>query len=128
MNKKSIPQLKNKGRSVNEDLRFANLIKKQRILTGVSQKDIAAILNVSVQQVQKYESGRNRVTVNVLAALCPLLKISMDEFLANSVYESKALILQDVPEKEITKIISKYRYMPQEKREYVIKFINSIAA
>jgi transcriptional regulator with XRE-family HTH domain len=36
-------------------------IREARIAAGMSQKDLANMLGTSYQQIQKYESGRNRV-------------------------------------------------------------------
>lgn len=116
-----------KGRPVNTDTEFAKLVKTKRILLGISQKEIAAVLNVSVQQIQKYESGKNRMSVNVACLLCPLLKISMDNFINGKSADHEELMPLDSSEKEISKIINKYSHMSQKKREYVIKFINSIS-
>ncbi len=117
-----------KGRPVDTDIEFAKLVKTKRILLGISQKAIAGVLNVTVQQIQKYESAKNRMSINVACLLCPLLKISMDNFINGKSADHKELTPLDISEKEISKIINKYSHMSQKKREYVIKFINSIAA
>lgn len=37
-------------------------LKKYRIRFGFSQAEIAAVLGVSIQQIQKYEKGINRIS------------------------------------------------------------------
>jgi len=50
-----------------EDLRVAERIRIARNHAGVSQEKIGRALGISFQQVQKYESGKNRITVGKLS-------------------------------------------------------------
>lgn len=47
---------------------------------GLTQKDIARMLGVSFQQIQKYERGENRLPVDRLHALKNILDVSYDAF------------------------------------------------
>lgn len=55
-------------------------IKKMRERYGYSQKEIGAIMNVSFQQVQKYENGINRLPIDKLYALKELYDIPYEVF------------------------------------------------
>ena len=55
-------------------------LKEQRIKLGISQREIAAVLGVSNQQVQKYENGVNRISSGKLFKISSLLKIPMERF------------------------------------------------
>ena len=61
------------------DARFYNElgcnIRLAREAAGRSQTDVADHLDVTFQQVQKYENGRNRIPVNRLIALSEYLDI-----------------------------------------------------
>lgn len=52
-------------------------LREIRIEMKLSQKDIGNILDVSFQQVQKYESGQNRLNCASAAALCEELAINI---------------------------------------------------
>lgn len=47
----------------------------------LSQADVAAILGTARQQVTKYETGRQEMTVGKLAALCRAYGVSADYIL-----------------------------------------------
>lgn len=51
-----------------------------RLEAGLSRKDIGEILKVSVQQVQKYESGKNRLPMDGLYILKMALDVPYDRF------------------------------------------------
>lgn len=54
-------------------------IKRLRIKSGLSQTAVGDALGVTFQQVQKYETGRNRITAGKLNKLAMLLDVSMSE-------------------------------------------------
>src|ERR1035437_5953359 len=57
-------------------------IRLAREAAGRSQSDVAGHLDVTFQQVQKYEKGTNRIPVDRLIALSKYLDISLSCFLA----------------------------------------------
>ena len=57
-------------------------LKEQRLKLGISQKEIATVLGVSNQQVQKYENGINRISSGKLFKICNSFKIPMNSFFA----------------------------------------------
>lgn len=58
-------------------------IKMLRISKKISQKDLAATMGITYQQVQKYEMGQNRISVARLWQLCKIFEIS-----PNALFES----------------------------------------
>ena len=73
----------NKGRcmaktidqSVGERIRF------YRIAAGMKQKELAAKLSLSYQQVQKYETGKDKVSIGRLFEIAKVLFVSPIAFL-----------------------------------------------
>lgn len=55
-------------------------IRATRRSRGVTQRCIANALGVSVQQLQKYETGQNRVTPAVLVVLVSVLETPVSDF------------------------------------------------
>ena len=55
-------------------------IRKIRLMRKISQMRLANILNVSFQQVQKYEKGKNLVSYKSLLKIAEYLDISIDYF------------------------------------------------
>ena len=60
------------------DLHIARRIRERRIDIGMSQSKLAAAADVSFQQIQKYENGRNRIAPGRLQPICDALAVKRD--------------------------------------------------
>lgn len=63
------------------DKAIGSKIRSLRNLRDMSQSELGAALNVSFQQVQKYEKGTNRVTVARLMQIAKALKEDVSYFM-----------------------------------------------
>jgi transcriptional regulator with XRE-family HTH domain len=59
------------------DIYIAAQIRTHRITLGFSQAALGEKLGVSFQQIQKYESGTNRVSASRLFDICKTLKVPL---------------------------------------------------
>jgi len=59
---------------------LARNVKSARLINSYTQKDIADLLGVTYQQIQKYESGVNRLTAVDLFLISNFFKIPIDSF------------------------------------------------
>ena len=59
-------------------------IRAARNAAGKSQSEIADYLDMTFQQVQKYENGTNRIPVDRLVSLAAYLEIPLSQFIAPS--------------------------------------------
>lgn len=65
---------KKPGRRANQiDEAFGQMVRTKRALAGMSQMHLADALELTFQQIQKYERGTNRVAVSRLFALARAL-------------------------------------------------------
>jgi transcriptional regulator with XRE-family HTH domain len=74
----------NKNKPVSDDLFYNDLghaIRLARQVVGKSQIDVAEHLDVTFQQVQKYENGRNRIPIDRLVSLSKYLDVPLERFL-----------------------------------------------
>ena len=55
-------------------------MRRRRMLAGLTQQNVAKVLGVSFQQVQKYENGVNRISAGRLFILARILGIDLIEF------------------------------------------------
>lgn len=62
------------------DKHVGQRLRDRRRSLELSQQDIARILNISYQQVQKYESGQNRISAGRLYLLAHILKTGVGHF------------------------------------------------
>lgn len=76
---------KNLGRRPTEiDQQVADKIRLRRKILGLNQHELAARLNISTQQFQKYETGDNRVSASRLYALASALLVPVSWFFEES--------------------------------------------
>ena len=52
-------------------------MRERRQALGIKQADLAKTLGVSYQQIQKYETGKNRVSAGRLFDICRALNVSL---------------------------------------------------
>ena len=62
------------------DRHVAAQLRARRLALGLSQKDVAAVVGVTMQQFQKYEYGTNRVTAGQLYRLAAALDVPVGWF------------------------------------------------
>lgn len=63
-----------------DDLIVAGNLRKIRIARQMSQQTLAAEIGVSYQQIQKYERGKDRLTVGRIVALAKVLQVEVAAF------------------------------------------------
>ena len=61
------------------DKKFGTAIRLARKKHKLTQTQLAGVLGVSFQQIQKYENGRNAVASTRIPELCRVLKTSPDD-------------------------------------------------
>lgn len=62
------------------DIHVGRKLKTLRLLRGLTQTDVAKALNISFQQVQKYELGRNRISASKLHEVAKILHVAPAHF------------------------------------------------
>ncbi len=62
------------------DSKLGKRLRKIRKSKNVTQKQLSEKLNISFQQVQKYEVGENSIYVSRLLKICNLLKVDFEDF------------------------------------------------
>ncbi|MGH1379141.1 MAG: helix-turn-helix domain-containing protein [Alphaproteobacteria bacterium] len=73
--------MKKQVNRINEiDYHVGKRLGQLRIAAGLSQEQLAHIAGVSYQQIQKYESGQNRVSASKLYVFARYFGVSADTF------------------------------------------------
>lgn len=60
-------------------------LRQHRSQAGVSQTEMGAALGISFQQIQKYESGANRVSAASLFVIATHLRVDISDFFPSNV-------------------------------------------
>ena len=63
----------NKDRATEINKRIGSAIKQLRLIRGMTQTDMASRLGITFQQLQKYETGKNRVSADRLVLIAEIL-------------------------------------------------------
>jgi transcriptional regulator with XRE-family HTH domain len=71
-------------RADNADADIGRLVRAHRLARGLSQTDLANHIGVTFQQVQKYESGANRISMGRLTRIAKVLGLSVTYLLSAS--------------------------------------------
>lgn len=64
------------------DQTIAKLVRRRRTEMAMTQADLGAVIGCSYQQVQKYESGANRIAAGTLVLIADALKLDLAAFFA----------------------------------------------
>ena len=62
------------------DLMIGRKLRQLRLERALSQRTLAEAVGISFQQLQKYESGKNRVSASMLFGLARRLAVPFDAF------------------------------------------------
>lgn len=71
----------------NLDIRIGHNLRKLRKFNKLTQKEVGYILNVSAQQITKYETGKNRISASNLYKLADYYNKEINLFFIISLEE-----------------------------------------
>jgi len=104
--------------------RIGELIKKRRGEIGITQEQLAEKLEVSYQQIQRYENGSNRLNVENIQVIAELLSVPVSFFFEDRHpdYDSVAAETTEVLSAEEVRLFTLFkRIKSEENREIVLK-------
>jgi transcriptional regulator with XRE-family HTH domain len=64
------------------DMEIAKRVRALRLQRGMSQTELGSVLDVTFQQVQKYETGSNRISAGRLQQIAEVLDVPIGYFYA----------------------------------------------
>lgn len=76
-----------------EDIHVGQRLRQRRLTLGLSQQDVADACGIRFQQIQKYETGANRVSASRLCDLAGILHVAPSYFFEG--------LTTDAPESEL---------------------------
>ncbi|MES2214475.1 MAG: helix-turn-helix transcriptional regulator [Pseudomonadota bacterium] len=129
-----------KGKADTIDHHVGMRLKSRRILLGLSQQALGEAVQVSVQQIQKYEKATNRISCGKIYRLSQLLQVPIDYFFDNnkSVDEGGAAFAEeqdsfeservDLSERELISLIRSYKEIKDpKKRQQIIELVKTVS-
>jgi transcriptional regulator with XRE-family HTH domain len=111
-------------------------IKKFRIASGLTQSELAEKVNVSFQQIQKYENGKSRIFVDRLQAIAEALDVNICKFFEEKedaavkenrpVYYGETKILFNITSEEKNIVIILRKLKNKKIKEMIVRLLKVI--
>lgn len=104
------------------DVHVGKRIRQRRWLTGMTQQQLAQKVGIKFQQIQKYETGANRVSASRLWDIADALEVPVSFFFegieaAEEVQEVSAKVPADIMgDKEALDLVRSYYSIPENQR------------
>ncbi len=113
------------SRVIEGDKKISKLVYDYSIIRGVSSSELARYLGLSVQQIQKYLNGTNRISAGVLEKIVYKLQIPVDEIFKKN---NKLLKHDDHTEFRTAVFLSEFFSKIQDKsvRKAIIQLVQAI--
>ena len=73
------------------DVHVGSKVKARRLLMGLSQDNLAKLIGLTFQQVQKYERGKNRISVSRLIDIAKALKVPVSYFFTDNMNTNEVI-------------------------------------
>ena len=97
------------------DIAVGEMIRALRFKKNMTQQDLSQSLSISFQQIQKYETGRNRVSASRLAEIAAVFNVPIGEFFGGNPL-SKA-----PPDKQVSELLDRFEKMSDRKKLALLK-------
>ncbi|MGC1496423.1 MAG: helix-turn-helix transcriptional regulator [Sulfitobacter sp.] len=105
------------------DVHVGKRIRQRRWLTGMTQQKLAELVGIKFQQIQKYETGANRVSASRLWDIADALDVSVSFFFeglksdeADDATEEAAFPADLMGDKEAMDLVRSYYAIPENQR------------
>lgn len=111
------------------DVHVGLRLRLRRTLMGMTQEGTATVIGVSFQQLQKYESGANRVSASRLVRLAELLEVPVVYFFEGlpGVFTETSSEIAPEPDRELMLLCRNYLAIEDaETRRVLLNLIESI--
>jgi len=106
------------------DVHVGKRIRTRRLLLGMNQETLATALDLTFQQVQKYEHGANRVSASRLSAIADVLGVPVSFFFIEGPSNHDARIEQP----ETIELVRCYYAIPDERvRQQFLQMVKAVA-
>jgi transcriptional regulator with XRE-family HTH domain len=103
------------------DVHVGKRIRQRRWMNGTTQQQLAEAVGIKFQQIQKYETGMNRVSASRLWDIAHVLAVPVSFFFDGLDAEGGETLQGDVPsdvltDKEALELLRSYYAIPENQR------------
>ena len=112
------------------DIHVGRRVRERRRALGVTQEKLGEALQLTFQQVQKYERGANRISASKLYEVAQVLRVPVAWFFDGGDAEATAAPRSADPRanREARDLVDAYKKLPSAKmRKQVLELVKSMA-
>ncbi|WP_156851197.1 helix-turn-helix domain-containing protein [Bartonella refiksaydamii] len=106
------------------DIFVGKRIRFRRKMLKMSQKQLAHALSVSYQQIQKYETGLNRVSAGLLKDISDILSVPLTFFYADILQETPYHHDEIISSREEYLLLKRFRVLTSVKQRAILQLLS----
>ncbi|MCC5988070.1 MAG: helix-turn-helix transcriptional regulator [Pararhodobacter sp.] len=99
------------------DVHVGKRIRQRRWMIGITQQQLADAVGIKFQQIQKYETGMNRVSASRLWDIARTLDVGIEFFYEGLTSDSGADRADFMGNKEAMELVRAYYAIPEAQRK-----------
>lgn len=105
------------------DVYVGKRIRQRRWLIGMTQQQLAEHVGIKFQQIQKYETGANRVSASRLWEIAHALGTSISYFYEgmNAVATEDSTLNEELWGREAMELLRSYYAIPEDQRRHIFE-------
>jgi len=115
------------------DVHVGKRIRHRRWMVGMTQQQLAEMVGIKFQQIQKYETGTNRVSASRLWNIAEALNVEVSFFFEgldgdNEDAEGKQIVPSDlIADKEAMDLVRSYYGIPEHQRKRLFELARCLS-
>lgn len=109
------------------DRYVGNCIRQRRWVIGMTQQQLAQAVGIKFQQIQKYETGQNRVSASRLWDIATALEVPISFFFEGAKdCESQSKTNDLLKRKETVELLRTYYAVPESTRKKILDLVRAL--
>ncbi|MCH8465368.1 MAG: helix-turn-helix domain-containing protein [Roseinatronobacter sp.] len=110
------------------DIHVGQKIRQRRWLLGMTQQQLAEAVGIKFQQIQKYETGMNRVSASRLWDISRVLDVQPNFFFEglDDAHDSQSDEAQLLKKRETLELLRTYYQIPDDQRKRLLHLAQAL--
>ena len=114
------------------DVHVGKRVRHRRWMVGMTQQQLASKVGIKFQQIQKYETGMNRISASRLWDIAEALDVSIGFFFEGLEEQSPSVANDTLPgdilaDKEALELVRSYYQIPEQQRRRLFDLARAIS-
>lgn len=113
------------------DVHVGKRVRHRRWMVGMTQQQLASKVGIKFQQIQKYETGMNRISASRLWDIAEALDVKISFFFEglaeNEVAAAEGMPSDILADKEALELVRSYYMIPEQQRRRLFELARAIS-